>query len=151
THHILAAPGPDGRTATADAPAPRRAPLVRPSEPAPARPEKADGPVIFVAASYPGANAEIVAGTVAGPIEEQVYGIEGMMYMVSQPNHDGSYPLAVPFKPGVNRDFAQVLVQNRVNLALPQLPDEVKKAGVITRKRMVGLYGGKELVLEADP
>src|SRR5262249_12293758 len=69
-----------------------------------------------------------------------------MLYMVSQSNNDGSYQLTVTFKPGVNLNFAQVLVQNRINLALPLLPDVVKQAGVTTRKRtpdilmVVGLY-----------
>src|SRR5262249_15684143 len=58
-----------------------------------------------------------------------------MLYMVSQSNNDGTYQLTVTFKPGVNLNFAQVLVQNRINLALPQLPDVVKAAGVTSRKR----------------
>ncbi len=71
----------------------------------------------------------------AAPIEQQVNGVEDMIYMVSQSNNDGSYSLTVTFKPGVNLNFAQVLVQNRINLALPLLPDVVKQAGVTTRKR----------------
>ncbi len=71
----------------------------------------------------------------AAPIEQQVNGVEGMMYMVSQSNNDGSYTLTVTFKPGTHQNFAQVLVQNRVNLALPLLPDVVKQTGVTTRKR----------------
>ena len=85
--------------------------------------------------TYPGANAQVVADSVAAPIEQQVNGVENMLYMVSQSNNDGSYTLTVTFKPGVNLNFAQVLVQNRINLALPLLPDVVKQAGVITRKR----------------
>jgi multidrug efflux pump subunit AcrB len=112
-------------------------------------PEQADEPVIVVAASYPGANARVVTDTVAHWIEQQINGVEGMMDMVSQSNNDGSYTLTVTFKPGVNRDLAQVLVQNRVNLALPQLPDAVREAGVTTRKK-VGDNGGKELPAEAD-
>src|SRR5262249_15865572 len=84
---------------------------------------------------YPGANAHVVADSVAAPIEQEVNGVEGMMYMVSQSNNDGSYQLTVTFKPGVNLNFAQVLVQNRINLALPLLPEVVKQAGVTTRKR----------------
>jgi multidrug efflux pump len=92
-------------------------------------------PSIMVYCAYPGANAEVVAESVAAPIEQQVNGVEDMLYMVSQSNNDGSYSLTVTFKPGVNLNFAQVLVQNRVNLALPLLPDVVKQAGVTTRKR----------------
>jgi multidrug efflux pump len=92
-------------------------------------------PSISVQCNYPGANASDVADSVAAPIEQQINGVEGMMYMVSQSNNDGSYNLTVTFKPGVNLNFAQVLVQNRINLALPLLPDVVKQAGVSTRKR----------------
>ncbi|HEY7309983.1 MAG TPA: efflux RND transporter permease subunit [Gemmataceae bacterium] len=92
-------------------------------------------PSIIVSCTYPGANGQVVADAVAAPIEQQVNGVEDMMYMVSQSNNDGSYNLTVTFKPGVNLNFAQVLVQNRVNLALPLLPDVVKQTGVTTRKR----------------
>jgi multidrug efflux pump len=92
-------------------------------------------PSIIVQCNYPGASAQVVAESVAAPIEQQVNGVEDMLYMVSQSNNDGSYTLTVTFKPGVNLNFAQVLVQNRVNLALPMLPDVVKQAGVPTRKR----------------
>jgi multidrug efflux pump len=92
-------------------------------------------PSIIVSCTYPGANAHVVADSVAAPIEQQVNGVEGMMYMVSQSNNDGSYTLTVTFKPGTRQNFAQVLVQNRVNLALPLLPDVVKQTGVTTRKR----------------
>src|SRR3954466_1006450 len=92
-------------------------------------------PSIMVSCNYPGANAHDVADSVAAPIEQQINGVEDMMYMVSQSNNDGSYNLLVTFKPGVNLNFAQVLVQNRINLAMPLLPDVVKQAGVITKKR----------------
>src|ERR1019366_3030645 len=92
-------------------------------------------PSISVMCNYPGANAQDVADSVAAPIEQQINGVEDMLYMVSQSNNDGSYNLTVTFKPGVNLNFAQVLVQNRINLAVPLLPDVVKQAGVITRKR----------------
>src|SRR6478736_857412 len=92
-------------------------------------------PSIMVSCNYPGANAHVVADSVAAPIEQQINGVEGMMYMVSQSNNDGSYTLTVTFRPGVNLNFAQVLVQNRINLAMPLLPDVVKQAGVTTRKR----------------
>ena len=92
-------------------------------------------PSIMVMCNYPGANARDVADSVAAPIEQQINGVEDMLYMVSQSNNDGSYTLTVTFKPGVNLNFAQVLVQNRINLAMPLLPDVVKQAGVTTRKR----------------
>src|SRR6516165_6736458 len=92
-------------------------------------------PSIIVSCTYPGADARVVAESVAAPIEQQVNGVEDMLYMLSLSNNDGSYTLTVTFKPGVNLNFAQVLVQNRVNLALPLLPDVVKQAGVTTRKR----------------
>jgi multidrug efflux pump subunit AcrB len=103
-------------------------------------------PSIMVQCNYPGANAQVVADSIAAPIEQQINGVEGMMYMVSQSNNDGSYTLTVTFKPGVNLNFAQVLVQNRINLALPLLPDVVKQTGVTTRKRnpdilqVIGIY-----------
>src|SRR6266851_3702064 len=92
-------------------------------------------PSIIVMCTYPGADARVVAESIAAPIEQQINGVEDMLYMVSQSNNDGSYSLLVTFKPGVNLNFAQVLVQNRVNLALPQLPDVVKQTGLTTRKR----------------
>jgi multidrug efflux pump len=92
-------------------------------------------PSIIVQCTYPGASAKVVAESVAAPIEQQVNGVEDMIYMSSQSGNDGSYTLSVTFKPGVNLNFAQVLVQNRVNLALPLLPDVVKQTGVTTRKR----------------
>jgi multidrug efflux pump len=92
-------------------------------------------PTIQVMCQYPGADATVVAESVAAPIEQQVNGVEDMLYMSSNSTNDGSYNLTVTFKPGVNLNFAQVVVQNRVNLALPQLPDVVKATGVTTRKR----------------
>ncbi len=92
-------------------------------------------PTIQVTASYPGANAQVVADTIAAPIEEQVNGVEGMMYMSSQSTNDGTYALTVTFEIGTDLDTAQVLVQNRVALALPQLPAQVQLQGVNTKKR----------------
>ena len=77
----------------------------------------------------------MVAESVAAPIEQYVNGVEEMLYMSSSCTNDGSYKLGVTFKPGVDLKFAQVLVQNKVNLALPSLPDVVKQTGVTTRKR----------------
>src|SRR6476620_6830910 len=92
-------------------------------------------PTVEVSAVYPGANAKIVADTVASPIEQQVNGVEDMMYMSSQSGNDGSYTLTVTFKPGADLNIAQVLVQNRVNLALPTLPDLVRRRGVMVKKK----------------
>ena len=92
-------------------------------------------PLVSVDCTYPGASAQVVSEAVATPIEQQVNGVEGMLYMSSQCTNDGVYNLSVTFKNGVNLNMAQVLVQNRVNLALPSLPDVVKQTGVTTRKR----------------
>src|SRR5467141_3340819 len=92
-------------------------------------------PNVRVTANYPGANAQVVADTVAAPIEQQVVGVEGMLYMSSQSNNDGSYTLDVTFALGTNVNMAQVLVQNRVAIAEPTLPDVVRTIGVSTKKR----------------
>ncbi len=113
-------------------------------------------PSIIVSSTYPGADARVVAESVAAPIEQQVNGVENMMYMSSQAANDGSYSLSVTFKPGVNLNFAQVLVQNRVNLALPQLPSVVSQIGVTTRKRnpdillIVSLYSPNNRYSQLD-
>jgi multidrug efflux pump len=92
-------------------------------------------PTVQVACVYPGANAVVVGDTVAAPIEQQVTGVENMLYMSSQSTNDGAYNLTVTFDIGTNLDMAQVLVQNRVNLALPSLPSEVKQTGVSVKKK----------------
>ena len=91
-------------------------------------------PTVQVTALYPGANALTVRDTVAAPIEEQVSGVEGMMYMSSQSTNDGAYNLTVTFKLGFDSDMAQVLVQNRVSLALPVIPALVQTEGINVRK-----------------
>src|SRR5437660_1954275 len=91
-------------------------------------------PTVQVTAIYPGANAQTVRDTVAAPIEEQVSGVEGMVYMSSQSTNDGAYALTVTFKLGMNSDMAQVLVQNRVSLALPIIPPLVQAEGINVRK-----------------
>src|SRR5882672_6568298 len=92
-------------------------------------------PTVEVSAVYPGANAQVVADTVAAPIEQQVNGVEKMLYMSSQCTNDGSYSLTVTFQNGVDLNMAQVLVQNRVALAQPILPDLVKRRGVTVKKK----------------
>ncbi|MBV8610621.1 MAG: efflux RND transporter permease subunit, partial [Singulisphaera sp.] len=91
-------------------------------------------PTVRVTASYPGADSRVVADTVAAPIEQQVVGVEGMMYMSSQSNYDGTYTLDVTFEIGTDVNMAQVLVQNRVAIAEPTLPDVVQTIGVAVKK-----------------
>ena len=91
-------------------------------------------PTVQVTALYPGANAQTVRDTVAAPIEDQVSGVEGMMYMSSQCTNDGAYNLTVTFKLGMDSDMAQVLVQNRVSLALPVIPALVQNEGINVKK-----------------
>jgi multidrug efflux pump len=108
-------------------------------------------PTVRVTANYPGANAQVVADTVAAPIEQQVVGVEGMLYMSSQSNNDGSYSLDVTFALGTDVNMAQVLVQNRVAIAEPTLPDVVKAIGVITKKRSPDILLGISLYSEDNP
>lgn len=103
-------------------------------------------PTIVVSAVYPGANAETIAETVATPIEQEVNGVEGMLYMTSVSSADGSMTLKITFETGSDLDMANVLVQNRVALAEPKLPEEVRRLGVTVKKRsseitaLVNLY-----------
>ena len=92
-------------------------------------------PTIQVSAVYPGANSKVIAETVATPIEQEVNGVEDMLYMSSQSTNNGNMSLTVTFKPGTNLDKAQVLVQNRVALADPKLPEEVRRNGISVKKR----------------
>jgi multidrug efflux pump len=92
-------------------------------------------PVVQVSAIYPGANAKTVAETVATPIEQEVNGVERMLYMSSRCTNDGQMYLDVTFEVGTNLDMAQVLVQNRVSIAEAKLPEEVKRQGVTTKKK----------------
>src|SRR6185312_5283324 len=92
-------------------------------------------PGVSVSIAYPGASAQVVADTVAAPIEQQVNGVPGMLYMSSTSGNDGSYSLAVTFQVGVDLNTALVMVQNRVQLAMPLLPNSVQKQGITIRKK----------------
>ncbi len=91
-------------------------------------------PIINVAGQYPGASAEVVASTVVAPIEEQINGVENMLYVSSNSTADGRFAIAVTFDLGTNLDIAQVQVQNRVAIAQPRLPAEVRNIGVTVTK-----------------
>jgi hydrophobe/amphiphile efflux-1 (HAE1) family protein len=91
-------------------------------------------PTVTISATYPGASAQVIAETVAAPIEQEVNGVDDMLYLSSQSTGDGRLTINVVFKPGTNVDQAQVLVQNRVAVAEPRLPEDVRRLGLIVRK-----------------
>lgn len=91
-------------------------------------------PTVVVSAQYPGANPSVIGDTVATPLEQAINGVEGMLYMSSQATSDGKLALTITFALGTNINDAQVLVQNRVARALPRLPEEVQRLGVVTQK-----------------
>src|SRR5436305_6511720 len=108
-------------------------------------------PTVRVTANYPGASAQTVADTVAAPIEQQVNGVERMLYMSSQSGNDGSYTLDVTFALGTDVNMAQVLVQNRVAIAQPSLPDVVKAIGVTVKKRSPDILLVANITSDDDP
>src|SRR5438874_7480209 len=91
-------------------------------------------PIINVTGQYPGASADIVASTVVAPMEEQINGVESMLYMSSNSSADGRFTISVTFDLGTNLDIAQVQVQNRVAIAQPRLPADVRQVGVTVMK-----------------
>jgi len=108
-------------------------------------------PTVQVTCQYPGASAQVVVDTVAAPIEQQINGVESMLYMSSQSANDGSYNLTVTFALGTDLNMAQVLVQNRVQLATPSLPDVVKATGVNVKKRSPAILLVVNLYSEENP
>jgi multidrug efflux pump subunit AcrB len=108
-------------------------------------------PTVLVTASYPGANAKTVLDTVAAPIEQQVSGVENMLYMSSQCTNDGTYILTVTFRLGMDSDMAQVLVQNRVSLAQPVIPSLVQRQGIGVKKQSPSTMMMVNLVSKTDP
>ena len=103
-------------------------------------------PTVMVTAVYPGANAQVLSDTVAGPIEQEVNGVEDMLYLSSTCASDGTYKLTVTFEVGTDLDQAQVLVQNRVAVAMPRLPEEVQRQGVTTKKQSTNIILAVSLV-----
>ena len=105
-------------------------------------------PVVQVKAFFPGADPQVIADTVASPIEQEINGVERMLYMSSTSASDGSYTLNVTFELGTDIDMATVLTQNRVATAIPKLPQEVQRQGVTTKEGLIGI-GKRSLCLLA--
>ncbi|MES0863729.1 multidrug efflux RND transporter permease subunit [Ruegeria sp. SCPT10] len=96
-------------------------------------------PTVQVTANYPGASSEVIAATVATPLEQEINGVEGMIYMLSQSTSDGRLTITVTFELGTDIDEAQVLVQNRVSRAEPRLPEDVRRLGVVVQQNSPSL------------
>src|SRR6476659_9166871 len=107
-------------------------------------------PTVSVTANYPGANALDVAENVATPIEQEINGVENMIYMLSKCTNDGQMILDITFKPGADLNMAQVLVQNRVAVAEAKLPEEVKRQGVTTKKKSPSILLCVNLISEKE-
>jgi len=103
-------------------------------------------PTVRVSAAYPGADARVLTDTVAATIEQEVNGVEGMIYMSSTSSSDGSYSLTVTFEIGVDLDMAQILVQNRLEAAKPRLPEEVQRLGITAKKQSTNIVMGVSLI-----
>src|SRR4051794_40874901 len=103
-------------------------------------------PTVMVATSYPGADAKVLSDTVATLVEQEVNGVEGMLYMSSTCSSDGSYKLTVTFEVGTDLDKAQVLVQNRLAVALPRLPQEVQRQGITAKKQSTNIILAASLI-----
>src|SRR4051812_33524670 len=108
-------------------------------------------PTVIVTATYPGANAQTIADAVAAPIEQQINGVENMLYMSSQSTNDGALSITVTFKLGTRLDDAQVQVQNRVAIAEPSLPEEVRRIGVTVKKRSPDITLAVQFYSPIDP
>ncbi|WP_300577743.1 efflux RND transporter permease subunit [Phenylobacterium sp.] len=106
-------------------------------------------PTVAVIANYPGASAETLAETVAAPLEQEINGVEDMIYMTSS-SSNGTVQITVTFQPGTDLDSAQVLVQNRVSLAEPRLPEQVRQVGVVVNKQSTGFLMVVGLTADAD-
>ena len=96
-------------------------------------------PTVEVSATYPGAGAQVIADTVAAKLEQEINGVEDMIYMSSKSSDDGTMSLTITFEVGTDIDMATVLVQNRVTVAEPFLPEEVKREGITTKKKSTNI------------